>query len=431
MRRTRRKLAVLQVAALGWDFCAKHVASKKLPAFKKTRSVFPALAGTTAASVRAGTPPERHGMVANGLFFRDLRKVMFHEQAATLVAGPRFWDETRRRDATSVAMLFWPHSLGECVDMVLSPRPIPRHGGHVIQDCLSRPENLYADISEKMRRDIKQSDFRGPKASAKRSSQAVMSSLEYVMEIEKPDLLLGYLPHLDFDLQRFGPEHAKARAAAKSLRKVLTRFLSACDKHNYDYVIYGDYAMTPVRRGAVFPNRRLMDVGLFRTRMIKGMLYPDFYHYEAFAMVDHEVAHVYVADPEKVEFVRRTFTGLPGVAKVWTREEAAEVGLNHPRSGEVILLAEPGAWFAYPWWTEKSETPEFARYADGQDKPGADPCELFGAWPPGTISQDTTKVRGTHGRSSEVAWATSLRDLTHLEDLAALGAKLASWSPDR
>jgi predicted AlkP superfamily pyrophosphatase or phosphodiesterase len=431
MRRTRRKLAVLQVAALGWDFCTKHVASKKLPAFKKTQSVFPALSGTTAASVRTGTLPAQHGMVADGLFFRDLRKVMFREQSASLVEGLRFWDETRRRDAASVAMLFWPNSAGETVDMMLSPNATRKHGGGVIPDCLARPENLCADISEKIRRDIRLTDFRGPKASAKKSSQAVMASLEYMMEVEKPDLLFGYLPHLDFDLQRFGPDHTKARAAAKSLRKVLTRFLSACDKHNYDYVLYGDYAMTPIRRGAVFPNRRLMDVGLFRTRMIKGMLYPDLYHYEAFAMVDHEMAHVYVADPAKVEFVRRTFTGLPGVAKVWTREEAAEVGLNHPRSGEVILIAEPGAWFAYPWWTEKSEAPEYARYVDEQDKPGADPCELFSAWPPGTITHDTSKIRGTHGRSSEVAWATSLRDLTHLENLADLGARLASWSPDR
>lgn len=431
MRRSRRKLAVLQVAALGWDFCAKHVATKKLPVFKKTQSAFPALGATASASVRTGASPAEYGLVAGGFFDRELRRIFFGEQAAGLIGGARCWEEIRRRDAANVAMLFHPNSLGESVDLLLSPRPVYKRDGGVINDCFSRPENLYADICESQGREIAWSDFRGPKASARKSSQNVMGAIEHVMAVEKPDLLFGYLPHLDFDLQRFGPDHGKARSAAKSLRKILGRFLAACDRNHYDYVLYGDYAVTPVRRGAIFPNRRLMDTGLFRTRMIKGMLYPDLYHYEAFAMVDHQIAHVYVADPAKIEFVRRTFTGLPGVANVWTREEAAGVGLDHPRSGEIILQAEPGAWFAYPWWTDKAEAPDYARYIDRGDKPGADPCELFSAWPPGTVSQDATKICGTFGRSCEVAWATSLRDLTHLEDLADLGAKLAAWSPDR
>lgn len=429
MRRSRRKLAVLQVAALGWEFCSRRVATAKLPAFKKARSVFPAVTCTVMASVRTASPPARHGMVANGLFFRDLKKVMFWEQAASLVDGPRWWEETRRRDQTRVAMMFWQQSLGEQVDLVLSPRPIHKHNGGLIQDCLSRPEQLYADLCEASGRSFQLMHYWGPLASGKKSSDWIIGAYEHVMKREQPGLLFGYLPHLDYDLQRYGPDHPRARRAAKSLRKALARFIAACQEHDYEYVIYGDYEINPVTRGALFPNRRLMDAGLFRTREIEGMLYPDFFHYEVFAMVDHEVAHVYVADPSKIEFVRNTFTGMPGVASVWTREEAAAVGLNHPRSGELILLAEPGAWFAYPWWTEKSQAPDYARHIDIHNKPGFDPCELFFGWPLPSVSQDTGKVRGTHGRICDVAWTTSLRDLTHINDLTELGAWLGGWRP--
>lgn len=430
MRRTRRKLAILQVAALGWDFCAKHVASPKLPEFKKTRSVFPAVTCTAMASVRTASAPAQHGMIANGLFFRDLKKVLFWEQASSLVDGPRFWDETARRDATRVAMMFWQQSLGESVEMVLSPRPIHKHDGGLMQDCLSRPEPLYADLCATIGKNFNLMHYWGPLASAKKSSAWILPAYEQVMEQDHPDLLLGYLPHLDYDLQRYGPDHRKARSAAASLRKALTRFIAACEKNNYDYVIYGDYAITPVARGAVYPNRRLMDAGLFRARQVQGMLYPDFFHYDAFAMVDHEVAHVYVSDPAKIDFVRRMFEGLAGVAKVWTRAEAKEVGLDHPRSGELILLAEPGAWFAYPWWTEKSEAPDYATHIDIHNKPGFDPCELFFGWPFPSVTQDTTRVRGTHGRACDVAWATSLRDLTFVDDLVELGRWLGTWRPD-
>lgn len=430
MRRTRRKLAVLQVAALGWEFYSKHMANRKLPAFKKTKSVFPAVTCTTMASVRTAATPARHGMIANGLFFRDLKKPLFWEQAASLVQGPRIWEETARRDATRVAMMFWQQSLGEKVDVVLSPRPIHKHDGGMILDCLSRPEPLYADICEAQKKEFQLMHYWGPLASGKKSSAWIVPSYEYVMQQERPDLLFGYLPHLDYDLQRHGPDHRKARASAKTAAQAIARFIAACDTHGYDYVVYGDYEITTVKRGAIYPNRRLMDAGLFRTRTVEGMLYPDFFHYEAFAMVDHEVAHVYVADPAKVEFVRRSFTGFPGVAKVWTREEAAEVGLDHPNSGELILLAEPGAWFAYPWWTEKSEAPDYASHIDIHNKPGFDPCELFFGWPFPSVSQNASRIRGTHGHLCNVAWATSLRDLTHVNDLVELGQWLSGWRPD-
>lgn len=428
MRTERKKLAVLQVAALGADFCAKHVAGSRLPAFRKTGSVFPAVTCTAQASVRTGALPSVHGMIGNGLFFRDLRKVLFWEQAASLVSGRRIWDSMRRDDQLSVGMMFWQQSLGEQVDLVLSPRPIHKHEGGMIQDCHSIPEPLYADLCRETGASFNLMHYWGPLASSK-SSEWIVSALGQVMKTRKPDLLFGYLPHLDYDLQRHGPDHPKAARAARALAGMLEAFIRDCEAGGYDYVIFGDYAIEPVTRGAVFPNRRLMDAGLFRTRQVRGMLYPDFFHYEAFAMVDHGVAHVYVSDPAKIEFVRQSFVGLAGVEKVWRREDAAAIGLDHPNSGELILLAEPGAWFAYPWWTDKREAPDYATHIDIHNKPGYDPCELFFGWPPLSVSLNTAKVRGTHGRTSVVAWTTSLPWTSDPVHLAELGEWIGHWRP--
>jgi len=428
MKQPKKKLAVLQVAALGWEFCSNHVASRRLPIFRKTKSVFPAVTCTTQATMRTASAPSAHGMIANGLFFRDLKKVMFWEQAASLVQGQRIWDSIRRNDHARVGMMFWQQSLGEQLDLVLSPRPIHKHNGGLIQDCLSIPESLYAEASSVLGKTFNLMHYWGPLASAK-SSDWIIGSMEHVMTNETPDLLFGYLPHLDYDLQRYGPASRHARSAADSLAKMLKRFIHSCDENSYDYVIYGDYEITPVRRGAVFPNRRLVDAGLFRAREIRGMLYPDFFHYEAFAMVDHEVAHVFISDPAKIDFIRELFQGLPGVSNVWTREEASVLGLNHPNSGELILQAEPGAWFAYPWWTNKKEAPDYAAHIDIHNKPGFDPCELFSGWPPMTISMNTKRVGGTHGRLCEVAWTTSLRDPGEPRDLVELAEWIGKWRP--
>jgi predicted AlkP superfamily pyrophosphatase or phosphodiesterase len=422
------KLAVLQVAALGWDFYRRHLAQAGLPPLHPLGTVFPAVTCTVQASVRTASAPSAHGMVANGLFFRDLKKVLFWEQAASLVTGPRIWDRMRAEDRRKVGLMFWQQSLGESVDLVLSPRPIHKHAGGMIQDCLSRPEPLYADLAGALKRGFNLMHYWGPLASGK-SSAWIIDALARTMAVEAPDVLFGYLPHLDYDLQRYGPDSRKAAAAAASLAVQVRTFVSACARHGYDYVIYGDYEIGPVKRGPVFPNRRLRDAGLFRTRSVRGMLYPDFFHYEAFAMVDHEIAHVYVADPGKIDFIRRSFTGLPGVAKVWTREEAAAVGLDHARSGELILLAEPGAWFAYPWWEHRHEAPDYATHIDIHNKPGFDPCELFFGWPPGSVSTNPARVRGTHGRTGRVAWGTSLPDNPVLSDQVELGAWLSRWRP--
>ncbi len=117
--------------------------------------------------------------------------------------------------------------------------------------------------------------------------------------------------------------------------------------------------------------------------------------------------------------MKKLLAELDGVDQVFDRQQMHEVELDHPRSGELFVIAEPECWFAYPYWLEASQTPDFARCVAIHAKPGWDPSELF--WRPGVrgrlhlakrmlqkmlgirapfdvISGDMSLVRGSHGR---------------------------------
>jgi hypothetical protein len=349
-------------------------------------------------------------MVANGLFFHDLRKVLFWEQSAALVEGPRLWEDFRARGG-KVGLMFWQQSMGEAVDLVVTPAPIHKHSGGMIQSCYTLPARLEQRLEEKIGRPFNLMNYWGPLANRK-SSDWIVEAIVATMSMPEfgPDLLLTYIPHLDYDLQRHGPGSPAARAALEVVLGYLARIKAACAEHGYDWIFVGDYAIEAVQHGAVFPNRALRDAGLFRVRNIRDMAYTDFFTSDAFAIADHQVAHVHCADERRARLARDVLAGLPGVAAVLDREAMAARGHAHRRAGDLALIAESGAWFAYPWF-ERHEEPDYASHVDIHNKPGYDPCELFWGWPPLSVSRDTRKIRGAHGNTGtgyEIAWSSSL-----------------------
>lgn len=406
------KLLVVDIAALGWDPNWQPAGLE----FHAADSIFPALTCPVQASFRTASAPSEHGMVASGLFFKELRKVLFWEQAASLVEGKRIWENFRAR-GRKVGMMFWQQSLGEAVDLVLSPAPIHKHSGGMIQDCYSLPRDLYPRLVGRVGRSFNLMNYWGPLASRK-SSDWIMDATCAVMETESPDLLLSYIPHLDYDLQRHGPASPKAAQAREVLAGYLQRLRDEAKRLGYEFLFFGDYSIEAATGGAVFPNRRLREAGLFPVREIKGMMYADLFSARAFAMVDHQVAHVYTDEPAAA---RKALEGLPGIAEI--RDGGA-----HRREGALILVAEPGHWFAYPWWSEGERAPDYATHVDIHNKPGFDPCELFFGWPPLSVSRDTRRVGGTHGRpGSKFAWSSSLKFPKAPGTLLELAAATRDW----
>ena len=423
-----KKLLVIQTAGLGYAFATRHgVSAVNGLALRPIQPVFPALTCTAQATLRTGLSPAQHGMVANGFFDTLLRKPWFWEQSSSLVCGPRMWDTFRARGGT-VGLAFFQQSLGESVDQLVSPAPVHKHGGGMIMGCYSQPPALYTRLAKAVRRPFRLSHYWGPLASVKGSEWIADAVTGLLAASDAPDLCLAYLPGLDYDLQRFGPDHPKSVRALQIVRAELERLFAAARANGYEAVAFGDYAITPATRGAVFPNRALREAGLFAVRQVRGMSYPDFYQSRAFALADHQVAMVTCFDASAQSRVADTLRSLDGVAQVLDKPRQAALGVDHPRAGDFLLVAEPGAWFAYPWWTDPREAPDYAAHVDIHNKPGYDPCELFFGRTPFQTCLDTTRIKGTHGLTGAGYETAFLSTLPFKSDtLQGLACDVRDW----
>ena len=321
-------------------------------------------------------------------------------------------------------MLFWQQSLGEDADLVLSPAPIHKHHGGMIEAVYSQPPGLYDELVQRLGRRFKLSSYWGPLASRASSEWIADATSAIVGDHEMaPDLLLTYLPHLDYALLRHGPGSRQASVAFAELGGMLSRVLEAARSAGFEVLIIGDYAFADVRRVA-FPNRLLRREGLLAVRRVRRRLYPDFHGSRAIAIVDHEIAHVYVRERSDAAAVADLLGGMEGVGEVLSGEALAAKGLDHPNAGEVVLVADEGWWFAYPWWERRSEEPDYATHVDIHNKPGFDPCELFFGWPPLTVSRNPAKVGGSHGRERPVAWAATFEPEPRGQSVVDLAAAM-------
>jgi predicted AlkP superfamily pyrophosphatase or phosphodiesterase len=236
-----------------------------------------------------------------------------------------------------------------------------------------------------------------------------------------PDLLLAYLPHLDYVLQKFGPGVGDLlRRETAVLGDMLRQLVATAAEAGYRLVVWGDYAITAAER-PVLLNRVLRQEGFFHVRRVGRRTYPDLYRSRAFAMVDHQIAHVFVSNAADLSAVRNCLAAVSGVDRV----EPGAALIGHPESGDLVAVAAPGAWFAYPWWDAPREAPDYATHVDIHNKIGFDPCELFWGIPGLSISLDPGRVRGTHGRDdAPAALAAPAFDDPLPETTLELGARL-------
>ncbi|HYT09166.1 MAG TPA: nucleotide pyrophosphatase/phosphodiesterase family protein [Mycobacteriales bacterium] len=336
---------------------------------------FPAVTCTVQSSMLTGLPASGHGIVGNGWYFRDLGEVLLWRQHNALVQGERVWEAARRAvPGYRVANLCWWYAMGAATDLLVTPRPIYHADGRKSPDCYTRPPELHDRLLGSLGA-FPLFNYWGPGAGIA-SSAWIASAARAVLAADRPDLMLVYLPHLDYDLQRYGPAGPQAAAAARELDGVLTPLLDACLAADASVVVLSEYGITPVSR-PVDVNRALRRAGLLQVYQQAGMEYLDPWTSRAFAVSDHQVAHVYVRDPSDVDGVRTVLTGVPGVAEVLGTAGKADLGVDHPRAGELVCVADPDAWFTYYYWLDDARAPDFARGVEIHRKPGYDPAELF------------------------------------------------------
>jgi predicted AlkP superfamily pyrophosphatase or phosphodiesterase len=317
--------------------------------------------------------------VANGWLFRETGEVRFWQQSNRLIQGEPLYQTARRRAAEKgqafrCAKLFWWFNQGAAVDISVTPKPYYGTDGSKVFGIHGMPEGLTQRL-EKQLGPFPFHTFWGPLAGLPCTDWIARCAAE-VLSSERPDLTLVYLPHLDYDPQRFGMEGSDLPRLLRELDDACAPLLETAQRVGARVWIVSEYGHITVRR-TIMPNRALRRAGLLTARPGPFGESLDTFNSRAFAVCDHQLAHVYVGDPVDLERTREVLARLPGVARVLAGDEPAELGLDHPRSGELIALAERDAWFAYPFWLDDRAAPDYARTVAIHAKPGYDPCELF------------------------------------------------------
>ncbi|MER5933997.1 nucleotide pyrophosphatase/phosphodiesterase family protein [Streptomyces sp. NPDC002054] len=338
-------------------------------------TVLPAVTCSAQATFLTGALPSEHGIVGNGWYFRDLGEVLLWRQHNALVGGDKIWDAARRsHPGYTVANICWWYAMGADTDITVTPRPVYYADGRKEPDCYTRPAELHEELTGRFGT-FPLFHYWGPTAGLP-SSQWIIDATRHIMATRSPDLTLCYLPHLDYDLQRFGPEDPRAHRAAADLDRILAPLLADARRSGRTVLALSEYGITRVGR-PVDINRALRRAGLLEVHVQDGMEYLDPTVSRAFAVADHQIAHVYVRRPEDLEAAREALRDLPGVAELLDDAGKKEHGLDHPRSGELVAVADPDAWFTYYYWLDEDRAPDFARLVDIHRKPGYDPAELF------------------------------------------------------
>jgi len=382
------------------------------------RTITPAVTCSVQSTLLTGLLPSGHGVVGNGWYFRDLAEVWLWRQSNALVAGEKVWEAAKKRDASfTCAKLFWWYNMYSSADYAVTPRPMYPADGRKIPDIYTEPPELRDELNRELG-EFPLFHFWGPRADIL-SSRWIAASAKKVFDAKRPTLTLVYLPHLDYNLQRLGPRHERIKKDVGEIDEVAGELIEHVARAGARVVVLSEYAITEVS-GPVHINRALREAGLLKVRLELGEEKLDAGGSDAFAVADHQIAHIYVRNAHLMGEVRKLVAALPGVEIVLGADEKRAHGLDHPRAGELVAISKSDRWFTYYFWLDDDKAPDYARTVDIHRKPGYDPAELFldpALWFPAlkvgkklaqkalgfrmlldVIPLDASLVKGSHGR---------------------------------
>ena len=373
------KTVVINVVGLTQQLIGPH--TPRIRAFVEagkcatTAPVFPAVTCSAQSTYVTGTWPEEHGIVGNGWYFKDEAEVRFWRQSNKLVQGEKVWETARKLDSSfTCAKLFWWYNMYSTADISITPRPMYPADGRKLPDIYTQPAGLRDELQQKLGT-FPLFKFWGPGASIA-STEWIAESARLVEAKQNPTLTLLYLPHLDYCLQRVGPDPDKIATELGEIDRVCGDLIAFYAARGARILLLSEYGILPVSR-PVHINRVLREQGWLAIREELGRELLDAGASRAFAVADHQVAHVYVARPEDVAAVKGLLESVAGIDVVLDAEGQRKHHILHERGGDLVVIANKDAFFTYYYWLEDQRAPDFARCVDIHRKPGYDPAELF------------------------------------------------------
>jgi predicted AlkP superfamily pyrophosphatase or phosphodiesterase len=342
---------------------------------KYIEPVVPAVTCSVQACYLTGKWPSDHGIVGNGWYFKDECEVKFWKQSNKLVDSEKIWELLKKENKDfTCANLFWWYNMYSSADYSVTPRPLYLADGRKIPDIYTHPAGLRKELQNKLGT-FPLFEFWGP-ATSIRSTKWIANASKMLDEKYNPTLTLIYLPHLDYNFQRLGTEHPAISKDLREVDDVCKDLINFYERKGAEIIILSEYGITNVNR-PVHLNRVLRENGLISVKEELGLEVLDPGASIAFAVCDHQLAHIYVKDKDRREEIKEIIKKVEGVDMVWSGKEKEALHINHERAGDIIAMADKDSWFSYYYWFDDKKAPDYAKTVDIHRKPGYDPVELF------------------------------------------------------
>ncbi|MCZ4223823.1 alkaline phosphatase family protein [Pedobacter rhodius] len=391
-------------------FLKKYIAGKN---FTNIEPLLPAVTTSVQSSYLTGKYPSENGIVSNGWYDHADSEIKFWKQSNKLVDAEKIWDKAKKEDPSfTCSNMFWWYNMYTNADYTVTPRPNYLADGRKLPDCYSQPAELRDHLQQKFGQ-FPLFQFWGPGANIKSTRWIADAAME-TEQLHNPTLTLIYLPHLDYCLQKFGPELNKISSELKEIDQVVEELVNFYEKKGAKIILLSEYGIEPVTN-PIHLNRVFRENGLIGIREERGLELLDPGASKAFAVADHQIAHVYINDKSATEQVKILLKKAAGVDLVLDKTEQEQYNINHERSGDFVVTAKENSWFTYYFWLDDAKAPDYARCVDIHKKPGYDPVEMFMSsklragykllrkkagfrYVMDVIPLDATLVKGSHGR---------------------------------
>jgi len=375
--------------------------------------MLPAVTTAVQSTYVTGVWPSEHGIVGNGWYDREDCEVKFWKQSNKLVQAEKIWEKAKKQDPDfTCSKMFWWYNMYSSADFAVTPRPNYLADGRKLPDCYSHP----AELRDRLQKELGQFplfQFWGPGANIK-STQWIADASILTDKWHHPTLSLIYLPHLDYCLQKFGPDITKISKELNEIDAVVAQLVNYFEKEGAEVIILSEYGINPVNN-PIHLNRLFRENNLLQVRIERGLELLDPGASKAFVVADHQVAHVYINDVSVTEKVKNILEKVPGIELILDKDAQKEYHIDHKRSGDLVLMADEQSWFTYYFWLNDAFAPDYARVVDIHKKPGYDPVEMFMTsklragykllrkkagfrYVMDVIPLDATLVKGSHGR---------------------------------